>query len=124
MTSSRKKRRYGCTQVTAKVRNLCPKEILNIADFHSKSRAHISLLLLGEVTNVSNNLDYPKKCVCNTISNYNYDSSPRWLQLRLEFLGNLIILAAAMFAVSDSGLSAGLAGLSITNAQRVGTPEI
>ena len=48
----------------------------------------------------------------------------RWLAIRLEFVGNLIILFAALFAViernSDGGnLDPGLAGLSITYALQV-----
>ena len=47
----------------------------------------------------------------------------RWLGIRLEFVGNLIILFAALFAVIDrnsgSSLDPGLAGLSITYALQV-----
>ncbi|CAG5117053.1 unnamed protein product, partial [Candidula unifasciata] len=42
-----------------------------------------------------------------------------WLQVRLQFLGNVIVLAAAMFAQSDASLTAGLAGLAISYAQQV-----
>ncbi|BFZ19876.1 hypothetical protein BsWGS_22915 [Bradybaena similaris] len=42
-----------------------------------------------------------------------------WLQVRLQFLGNIIVLAAAMFAQANTGLSAGLAGLAISYAQQV-----
>ncbi|XP_059158170.1 multidrug resistance-associated protein 1-like isoform X2 [Physella acuta] len=42
-----------------------------------------------------------------------------WLQIRLQFLGNIIVLAAAMFAQADTGLSAGLAGLAVSYAQQV-----
>ncbi|CAL1537561.1 unnamed protein product [Lymnaea stagnalis] len=42
-----------------------------------------------------------------------------WLQIRLQFLGNVIVLAAAMFAQADTGLSAGLAGLAVSYAQQV-----
>ena len=50
--------------------------------------------------------------------------SLRWLAIRLEFIGNLIILFAALFAVIErnSGsrnLDPGLAGLSITYALQV-----
>ena len=41
--------------------------------------------------------------------------SNRWLGVRLENLGNLVVLGAALFAVLDRhGLSGGLAGLSIS----------
>ena len=47
----------------------------------------------------------------------------RWLAIRLEFVGNLIILFAALFAVigrnSGGNLDAGLAALSITYALQV-----
>ncbi|KAK6983295.1 Canalicular multispecific organic anion transporter 2 [Biomphalaria glabrata] len=42
-----------------------------------------------------------------------------WLQIRLQFLGNVIVLAAAMFAQADTGLTAGLAGLAVSYAQQV-----
>ena len=48
----------------------------------------------------------------------------RWLAIRLEFVGNLIILFAALFAVIErnsggGSLDPGLAGLSITYALQV-----
>ena len=46
----------------------------------------------------------------------------RWLAIRLEFVGNLIILFAALFAVIErnmGSLNAGLAALSITYALQV-----
>ena len=47
----------------------------------------------------------------------------RWLYIRLEFVGNLIIFFAALFAVikrnTGGGLDPGLAGLSITYALQV-----
>ncbi|TKR66776.1 hypothetical protein L596_023017 [Steinernema carpocapsae] len=48
--------------------------------------------------------------------------SNRWLAVRLEFLGNLIILSAALFAVlakSSGTISAGLIGLSVSNSLNV-----
>lgn len=44
-------------------------------------------------------------------------SSNRWLAVRLEFLGSVIILAAAIFAIisvtTGGGLSAGMVGLAV-----------
>ena len=52
------------------------------------------------------------------------DNLLRWLAIRLEFVGNLIILFAALFAVIDrnsggGNLNPGLVGLSITYALQV-----
>jgi len=49
----------------------------------------------------------------------------RWLAIRLEFIGNLIVFFASLFAViernsSGSGIDPGLAGLSISYALQVG----
>ncbi|XP_041372529.1 multidrug resistance-associated protein 1-like [Gigantopelta aegis] len=46
-------------------------------------------------------------------------ASNRWLGWRLEFVGSLIVLAAALFAVSEDGLEGGLVGLSISYALQV-----
>lgn len=44
-------------------------------------------------------------------------TSQRWLAIRLEFLGNLIIFLAATFAVTSAGtLSPGYAGLAVSYA--------
>jgi ABC-type multidrug transport system fused ATPase/permease subunit len=51
------------------------------------------------------------------------DSSIRWLAVRLEFLGSIIILSAAGFAIisvsTGSGLSAGLVGLAMSYALQI-----
>ncbi|KAL8582638.1 hypothetical protein ACOMHN_028703 [Nucella lapillus] len=46
-------------------------------------------------------------------------ASNRWLGFRLEFLGNLVVLAAAMFAVVTPDLEGGLVGLSVSYAMQV-----
>ena len=51
-------------------------------------------------------------------------NSCRWLGIRLEFVGNLVVLFAALFAViarntSSGHLDAGLTGLSISYALQV-----
>ncbi|KAK0862145.1 ATP-binding cassette glutathione S-conjugate transporter ycf1 [Friedmanniomyces endolithicus] len=50
-------------------------------------------------------------------------SANRWLAVRLEFLGSIVILAAAGFAVvsvsSGSGISAGIVGLSMSYALQI-----
>lgn len=44
----------------------------------------------------------------------------RWLAVRLDMMGNLIILFAAIFAVRAKGwISAGLTGLSVSHALQV-----
>lgn len=43
----------------------------------------------------------------------------RWLAVRLEMVGNLIILFAALFAVIDRSQNPGLVGLSISYALQV-----
>ncbi|KAL3887247.1 hypothetical protein ACJMK2_027191, partial [Sinanodonta woodiana] len=55
----------------------------------------------------------------NLVSYYAGIVSNRWLGLRLEFLGNFIIVAAAMFAVVSDSTTGGLVGLSISYALQV-----
>ncbi|XP_076457656.1 multidrug resistance-associated protein 1-like [Babylonia areolata] len=50
---------------------------------------------------------------------FNTIASNRWLGFRLEFLGNLVVLAAAMFAVVTPELEGGLVGLSVSYAMQV-----
>jgi len=54
-------------------------------------------------------------------SYFNNNASNRWLAIRLEFIGNVAVGSAALFAVlqSDSPSDAGLIGLSITYALEV-----
>ena len=78
---------------------------------------------------------YPSKCanrfalhthqhVMNYIRVPNVLFLIRWLAIRLQFIGNLIIFFAALFAViernsSSDGIDPGLAGLSISYALQV-----
>lgn len=53
----------------------------------------------------------------NNRANYALRLAERWLTIRLEMVGNLVILGAAIFAViSRSSIDSGLAGLSLTYA--------
>lgn len=51
-------------------------------------------------------------------------SANRWLAVRLEFLGSVIILAAATFAIisvtTGSGLTGGMVGLAVSTRMSVG----
>lgn len=54
-------------------------------------------------------------------------SANRWLAVRLEFIGSIIILAAAVFAIisvtTGSGLTAGMVGLAVSVHELVRTVE-
>ena len=43
----------------------------------------------------------------------------RWIAIRIEFLGNLILLAAVLIAVTSDTLNGGQLGLSVTYAVQV-----
>ena len=45
----------------------------------------------------------------------------RWVGLRLEFVGSLVVLFASVLAIHSQGITAGAVGLSITYAMQVGT---
>ncbi|KAM9748173.1 ATP-binding cassette sub-family C member 3 [Dama dama] len=56
----------------------------------------------------------------NQKSCYPYIASNRWLGIRVEFVGNCVVLFAALFAVTGrSSLSPGLVGLSVSYALQV-----
>ena len=56
----------------------------------------------------------------NLMFSYTNTVSNRWLALRLELIGSLITISAALFAIiSRDTLSAGLAGLSISTSLNV-----
>ncbi|KAL7855415.1 hypothetical protein AOLI_G00190190 [Acnodon oligacanthus] len=59
-------------------------------------------------------IDSNLKCVCQLIV------SNRWMAIRLEFLGNLVVFFSALFAViSRASLDSGLVGLSVSYALNV-----
>jgi ATP-binding cassette subfamily C (CFTR/MRP) protein 1 len=59
----------------------------------------------------------------NTRAYFPSISANRWLAVRLEFIGSIIIFASAMFAIvsvaSGSGLSAGMVGLAMSYALQI-----
>ncbi|XP_050416421.2 multidrug resistance-associated protein 1-like [Patella vulgata] len=55
----------------------------------------------------------------NLVIYFSANCANRWLGFRLEFLGNIIVLAAAIFAVLATDLEGGLVGLSITYALQI-----
>ncbi|PVD27025.1 hypothetical protein C0Q70_12175 [Pomacea canaliculata] len=55
----------------------------------------------------------------NLVCYYAFLVSQRWLGVRLETLGTLVTLSAALFAIIDTSLSSGLVGLSVTYAMNV-----
>lgn len=60
-------------------------------------------------------MDFNQKCTYPTIV------ANRWLGVRLEIVGALVIFFAALFAVlaRDSGISGGAVGLSISYALQI-----
>ncbi|XP_053475532.1 canalicular multispecific organic anion transporter 1 [Ictalurus furcatus] len=66
-------------------------------------------------------LEHNKVTIDNNLkSNYPWIVSNRWLAIRLEFLGNLVVFFSALFAViSRDSLDSGLVGLSISYALNV-----
>ncbi|XP_036368003.1 canalicular multispecific organic anion transporter 2 [Octopus sinensis] len=55
----------------------------------------------------------------NLVFIYVNKSSNRWLGIRLELVGNLIIIAASLFSILGSDITGGLVGLSISYALQV-----
>ncbi|XP_005091940.1 canalicular multispecific organic anion transporter 2 [Aplysia californica] len=64
-------------------------------------------------------LDSQKRVDTNNFWFYITSSAMRWLRIRLEILGNCIVLFAGLFAVISDGISGSLVGLSITYALQV-----
>lgn len=65
-----------------------------------------------------------EKVDANQVCCYLTNVSDRWLGIRLEMLGNLLILCAVIFTVLAKDLNPGLVGLSITYALQVSLPNI
>ncbi|XP_044753851.1 multidrug resistance-associated protein 1-like isoform X2 [Coccinella septempunctata] len=63
--------------------------------------------------------DFEKKCDFNNSCYYLSMISNRWMSLRLEILGNLIVFFSVLFSVTVKHLNAGLLGLSITYALEI-----
>ena len=64
------------------------------------------------------------RCVCGLWCHLFSSITLRWLSVRLEFIGNIIILFAALFAVierntGNRGIHPGLVGLSVSYALQV-----
>uniref|UniRef100_A0A8B9JWS7 ABC-type glutathione-S-conjugate transporter n=1 Tax=Astyanax mexicanus TaxID=7994 RepID=A0A8B9JWS7_ASTMX len=75
-----------------------------------RAYGHQERFLQQNRTTIDNNL----KCVCQLIV------SNRWMAIRLELLGNLVVFFSALFAViSRDSLDSGLVGLSISYALNV-----
>ncbi|XP_012946646.1 multidrug resistance-associated protein 1 [Aplysia californica] len=64
-------------------------------------------------------LDNQRKVDTNNAFFYAFTSASRWIRIRLELLGNLIVLFAAWFAVVTDGLTGSLVGLSVSYALQV-----
>ena len=68
-------------------------------------------------------MENERRTDCHQSAYYPEVCTGRWLGIRLEFIGNLIILFAALFAViqrdTSMSISAGLVGLSISHALKV-----
>ncbi|XP_045473295.1 multidrug resistance-associated protein 1-like isoform X2 [Harmonia axyridis] len=63
--------------------------------------------------------DFERKSDFNNSCYYLSMISNRWMSLRLEILGNLIVFFSVMFSVTVKHLNAGLLGLSITYALEI-----
>ncbi|XP_067679181.1 multidrug resistance-associated protein 1-like [Haliotis asinina] len=100
--------------------------------YHSTTRSPIYSHFTETITGASSIRAYDaverfceeslKRVDRNNIFHYAALAAMRWMKMRLEFLGNIIILSAAIFAVVTPGLSGGIVGLSVSYAlQMTGT---
>ncbi|CAG5118189.1 unnamed protein product [Candidula unifasciata] len=64
-------------------------------------------------------LESQKRVDINNAFFYAFTSASRWIRIRLELLGNLIVLFAALFAVVSDKLTGSLVGLSVSYALQV-----
>ncbi|KAH9499530.1 Multidrug resistance-associated protein 1 [Bulinus truncatus] len=64
-------------------------------------------------------LESQHKVDVNNAYFYAFTSASRWLRIRLELLGNIIVTSAALLAVMTDGLTGSLVGLSISYALQI-----
>lgn len=64
-------------------------------------------------------LESERKVDLNQVCHYPSIIANRWISIRLEMMGNLIILFAALFAVMGKDMAPGIVGLTISYALQV-----
>ena len=101
-----------------------PTKFGNIVNIHNRAQLYIKTQIIRKSPSVTT--------ASNPLHHFLHGSPPltlfRWLAIRLEFVGNLVILFAALFAVIQRNygesihlaINAGTVGLSISYALQVG----